>query len=216
MCFSTTSVRGAVVKYSVLIVSPAGYPHSECFREVAETIADALTRLGSQAQVTTRVRPGTRHIVLGAHLLLNQPMQIPDDSIIYNLEQIENNAFFATSPYFALLRRYALWDYSPDNVKELAKHDVRVQALLPIGYCPGLTRIETAADQDIDVLFIGSMNQRRKDILDGMEAAGLKTVSLFNKYGAEPVVPAAPASLRRNDPCFCGSGKKFKHCHGTV
>jgi preprotein translocase subunit SecA len=22
--------------------------------------------------------------------------------------------------------------------------------------------------------------------------------------------------IGRNEPCFCGSGKKFKHCHGTV
>jgi preprotein translocase subunit SecA len=20
----------------------------------------------------------------------------------------------------------------------------------------------------------------------------------------------------RNEPCYCGSGKKFKHCHGKV
>ena len=29
----------------------------------------------------------------------------------------------------------------------------------------------------------------------------------------EPVVHKAP-KLGRNDPCFCGSGKKFKKCHG--
>ena len=29
----------------------------------------------------------------------------------------------------------------------------------------------------------------------------------------EPVVHKA-AKLGRNDPCFCGSGKKFKKCHG--
>jgi preprotein translocase subunit SecA len=23
-----------------------------------------------------------------------------------------------------------------------------------------------------------------------------------------------PAKVGRNDPCFCGSGKKFKQCHG--
>jgi hypothetical protein len=29
----------------------------------------------------------------------------------------------------------------------------------------------------------------------------------------DPVVHRAP-KLGRNDPCFCGSGKKFKKCHG--
>jgi preprotein translocase subunit SecA len=27
-------------------------------------------------------------------------------------------------------------------------------------------------------------------------------------------VPAGGAKLGRNDPCWCGSGKKFKKCHG--
>ena len=27
---------------------------------------------------------------------------------------------------------------------------------------------------------------------------------------------AAPPTAGRNDPCPCGSGKKFKHCHGTL
>ena len=22
--------------------------------------------------------------------------------------------------------------------------------------------------------------------------------------------------MRRNEPCYCGSGKKFKHCHGSL
>jgi SEC-C motif len=28
------------------------------------------------------------------------------------------------------------------------------------------------------------------------------------------LVNVSPANTRRNDPCPCGSGKKFKHCHG--
>ena len=27
--------------------------------------------------------------------------------------------------------------------------------------------------------------------------------------------PAEAAKLGRNDPCWCGSGKKFKRCHGS-
>jgi preprotein translocase subunit SecA len=29
-----------------------------------------------------------------------------------------------------------------------------------------------------------------------------------------PVVRSQEEKVGRNDPCFCGSGKKFKHCHG--
>jgi hypothetical protein len=25
--------------------------------------------------------------------------------------------------------------------------------------------------------------------------------------------PEIPPDLGRNDPCWCGSGKKYKHCH---
>jgi uncharacterized protein YecA (UPF0149 family) len=30
------------------------------------------------------------------------------------------------------------------------------------------------------------------------------------------VLPNIQASRSRNDPCFCGSGKKYKHCHGRI
>lgn len=32
---------------------------------------------------------------------------------------------------------------------------------------------------------------------------------------AQPIV-RAQAKVGRNDPCPCGSGKKYKHCHGAV
>ncbi len=32
--------------------------------------------------------------------------------------------------------------------------------------------------------------------------------------GSRPPLPAAPQKVGRNDPCYCGSGKKFKKCHG--
>jgi preprotein translocase subunit SecA len=37
--------------------------------------------------------------------------------------------------------------------------------------------------------------------------------------GAKPAAPENPyasAKVGRNDPCPCGSGKKFKHCHGKL
>jgi preprotein translocase subunit SecA len=29
-----------------------------------------------------------------------------------------------------------------------------------------------------------------------------------------PIVKSAEEKIGRNDPCHCGSGKKYKHCHG--
>lgn len=36
----------------------------------------------------------------------------------------------------------------------------------------------------------------------------------FYTYGKRPVKQPGVDKIRRNDPCFCGSGKKYKKCHG--
>jgi preprotein translocase subunit SecA len=55
--------------------------------------------------------------------------------------------------------------------------------------------------------------------VDGANGAGRKAAPKQRR--AAPVgasagaVPAgAEAKLGRNDPCWCGSGKKYKRCHG--
>lgn len=43
--------------------------------------------------------------------------------------------------------------------------------------------------------------------------------TLQARQAAEEINPNDPATwgrVRRNDPCPCGSGRKFKHCHGTI
>lgn len=179
------------MQFTVWIVSPPGYPHAECFRDVAETICDGLIRIGHDAAVTTHIRSGTKHIVLGAHLLALGD-RLPEDSIIYNLEQLPDNANFATAAYYDLLRRHQVWDYTHVNMRELSRFGISVAALLPISYHAGLTKIAPAPQPDIDVLFIGSMNPRRQEILSRMDAMGLRTMSLFNKYG-----PARDAFIAR-------------------
>ncbi len=32
----------------------------------------------------------------------------------------------------------------------------------------------------------------------------------------QPVVKSDREKIGRNDPCWCGSGKKFKNCHGKA
>src|SRR5581483_8082271 len=51
--------------------------------------------------------------------------------------------------------------------------------------------------------------QRRKD----KELAELQFVGGDGSTSAKPV--QAGAKVGRNDPCPCGSGKKYKKCHGS-
>jgi hypothetical protein len=187
------------MKFSVLIVSPPGYPHSACFREVAETLCHGLRELGYVSSISDQVEPGARHIVLGSNLLPFYPMPLPADSILYNLEQLEGNEFWGSAKFFFVMQRFPVWDYSNANVPALAKKGIQVQAIVPISYFDGLSRIDRSSQpKDIDVLFVGSMNERRNHIISSMRASGLNTVTLFNKYGPERDAYLARAKLMLN------------------
>lgn len=52
----------------------------------------------------------------------------------------------------------------------------------------------------------------------GRPAQGATRKVRFQQQGGSPATPFvrdAP-KIGRNDPCWCGSGKKFKHCHGKL
>ena len=44
---------------------------------------------------------------------------------------------------------------------------------------------------------------------------GDETVGVASNASAGAGQPADASKLGRNDPCWCGSGKKFKRCHGS-
>jgi preprotein translocase subunit SecA len=53
--------------------------------------------------------------------------------------------------------------------------------------------------------------------LDGANGAGAKPKAHQRSaaaVGAAAAPAEANAKIGRNDPCWCGSGKKYKRCHG--
>jgi len=48
----------------------------------------------------------------------------------------------------------------------------------------------------------------------GVLAARSSAVSGNGGDASEPAPVGLPPKLGRNDPCPCGSGKKYKKCHG--
>ncbi len=174
----------ACVKAAVTIVGPPGYPHSSAFNEIARTVYYGLNSRTKKIGMNSYIEDGL-NIIFGAHLLTRQQMEkLPGRSVIYNLEQVDPSSMWGgVKP---LIGRFPVWDYSQRNIEAFMAMGYGDAVFhVPIGYRPELARISPAANQDIDVLFYGSVNERRKRILEALGREGLKVKTLFGVYGEQ-------------------------------
>ena len=174
--------------YQVVLICPNGYAHAGAFAEVMETVVYGLLELGLEVSyaVNRLVVPGPRAIVFGANLLTPAEADLlPEGTIVYNLEQIASGSTWCSPTYLSLLQRCVVWDYSRRNISALAAQGIAHPVHVPIGYMPQLSRISDAAQQDIDVLFYGSVNERRARALQALQASGLRVHAAYGVYGAD-------------------------------
>jgi preprotein translocase subunit SecA len=54
-------------------------------------------------------------------------------------------------------------------------------------------------------------NVKQEEIIEARPALILSSSDGANTPGT---IKRETKKIGRNDPCFCGSGKKYKHCHG--
>lgn len=192
-----------MANYLISIMRPPGYLHSEAFREVAETLLCGLRNLGHRAAIAENtVDPQVTNIVLGAHLLTERDgRSLPPGTILYNLEQLGSPHL--REAYYALAERYQIWDYSPVNLALWQQRRCLFPPqLVEIGYTPELRRIAAAEQQDIDVLFYGSMNEHRLAVLRRLQEAGARVHAVFGVYGRERDALIARAKIVLNMHCY--------------
>jgi hypothetical protein len=172
-----------MTRYSIWVVSPPNYPHSQCFDEVAIGLQAAFRALSLEAGIVREPSQlGDITIVLGTNLLPFVTVPPRKRIVLFNLEQITPGSSWLKGEYLSLLGRYPVWDYSERNIAELGRMGIRAQHC-GIGYMPELTRI-APLEEDIDVLFIGSSNERRIAVLKQIVDHGAKVVARFNVYGS--------------------------------
>ncbi|HTR22434.1 MAG TPA: hypothetical protein VMI10_00500 [Terriglobales bacterium] len=187
--------------YLISIIRPKGYLHSEAFREIAETLQYGFRSLGHASGIGENVldsNGSVTNVILGAHLLSEGEMKlIPPNSIIYNMEQLGSATL--SEAYYQLAQRYPIWDYSPLNIEKWGERQcAHPPVLVEIGYVPELRRIVPSAEQDIDVLFYGSVNEHRLKILRQLSEAGARVHSVFGVYGRERDALIARAKIVLN------------------
>jgi SAM-dependent methyltransferase len=173
-------------KFQITLVRPDGFSHTEAFREVAETLQFGLRSLGHTAQIQENILDAkATNLLLGAHLLSPQEaLMVPPGSILYNLEQLGSPSL--PKQFYELGIRHQVWDYSPHNIKTWSvMRCPHPPVHVPLGYVPELRRIKASQIQDIDVLFYGSLNERRRRILQALKDAGARVHAAFGVYGKE-------------------------------
>ena len=172
-------------QFNVLIVRPPDVPFYHAYTGMARILAAALKRLGHPTRLAENelVHDAT-NVIVGAHCLdAEVAANLPRGTIIYNSERV-----YASSGYLLALApfvsRFETWDYSEGNARawrELGISD-RVRWLRP-GYVPECTTIDPATPTDIDALFYGHVNRRRRAILDDLARHGIRAYVLMNTYG---------------------------------
>jgi len=170
--------------------------HSAAFAEVLEAVVCGLRALGADvSEAVNQLVPGRQPIVFGANLLGDASVDVlPPGTIIYNLEQIGESSSWCSPTYLRLLQNCRVWDYSARNIASLARLGVTAKVThVPVGYVPELTRIMSAPVEDIDVLFYGSMNERRNNVISQLRQGGLNAQAIFGVYG-----PARDALIARS------------------
>ncbi len=176
-------------RVAVVQVAREGYEHLRAFDDLTASLAEGLRLAGVDAEVVPdpglgrgRAPRGRRPVVIGGHVLDDRALrQLPRDAVLYNHEQIEPTSMLPPERLDAYARR-AVWDYSARNVAAWAAAGHQV-AHVPVGWSPNLARIARRPDPDLDVLFYGSVNERRLRILQALERAGARVHVAFGVYG---------------------------------
>ncbi len=187
-------------RFIVAIAQYGTNPNVQCFLEIARATAYSLRQLGHEVAggtVAEAYRQGGRLIIFGSNNLIddkNAPLLAPD-TIIYNAEQlaaVADPAYFIQN--FVQYRELKVWEYAESNAM-VAREKLGMQSVMcPVGYAPMMSNIEPV-DEDIDVLFYGSIAGPRREILDALDDAGLNVVRLFNVWGEERDAAIARAKV---------------------
>ena len=178
-------MAGVKDKYRICLMKPQGYIHSLCFEEIARLLESSLSAVGIDCDTRfNEFSMGRINIVLGYHLLKFDKSLLKVRYIPYQLEQLEAKE----DSYLENVRRvlenaFEVWDYSEQNIALLKRLNIEAKHL-PIGYHESLETIDHKAEKEIDILFYGSMGERRKRVIDELSSAA-NVKALFGVYGRE-------------------------------
>ena len=175
---------------NICIIKPNNYIHSLAYLEIAELLHYSVLELNKNSKISYNfidINPKVKNIIFGAHLLNDDMINsIPSNTIIFNTEQIESiNEIWKRRILLLASKGIVFWDYSNHNLDLLhTKLNVKGR-LFEIGFQSNLQRIKINDNKEVDVLFYGSLNNRREKIINNLLKKNVKVKCLFGVYGKD-------------------------------
>ncbi|MBC5763556.1 hypothetical protein [Ramlibacter albus] len=190
----TAPSRGVV---NVAEINPHA-PRPFTFTEAALCLRDSIRRLGYTCDLhVNRADTAQRCIVLGA-LPPNLPavdQLAPAKAAIFNFEQLGSTQSVTGEDYANWLRQWVVADYHSANIDWLRRESGGEQRAFELPVVPSESiawRPDLPYEPEVDVLFFGTLSERRQRIIDGLQAAGLTVEVVAGSFGEE----LAPAIKR--------------------
>jgi hypothetical protein len=171
------------MKFNVTLIQPNDYIHSFALLEAAEYINIRINQCGYESALTkNHLERNRANVVVCGHLIPEELLKIDQKLVIFNSEQLPEDSVWTSPHYRNLLDKNYVWDYSPANLLKMKHGNTQ---LIDFYYCSQLSRLSIKNPAKYDLVFYGSINERRKKILDEIVKSGLRLKVIFGAYGGE-------------------------------
>jgi preprotein translocase subunit SecA len=114
------------------------------------------------------------------------------------------------------LRGYGQKDPKQEYKKEGYDGFIRMLSTINSNFAAQLMRVQPRNQAEETERLQRQMAQRARQAIEGRATAEGKVDEEAAAAARQPVVRPAGPKVGRNDPCPCGSGKKYKKCHGAT
>lgn len=172
--------------------------HPHIFDDIVTAIQALLQRAGINVVVNyNTIVPDTLNIVVGAgmpgapSIAELRHFARPDNTIIFNSEQLGSDSVLITDEYLQLLSEYVVWDYCQYNIDILrhrkpAAHHCHEFPLVPAQSFSILPQdLPTNRNFDYDFAFYGAVNiPRRINTLQNLQQHGLRIKLITGAFGS--------------------------------
>jgi hypothetical protein len=161
----------------VCLMQQPGNVFSLGLLDPAQYLAAQLKQVGVPTTLSrNRLRHDALNIVVGGHLGFDPAWARRFPCVFCNLEQLGQGGYPVSRQYLQLLRDNPVIDYSPANVSSY-RDRTEDGVLIGFGNAPYLhpgPELIPLRERPIDLLFLGSLNPRRRQLIAQIEEAGVQ------------------------------------------